>query len=324
MDNELHETEEKKEQRTVLEGLPRRAVLKAAGASAALSFGSGATAAHTADARGRNADDEIDPVFGLASAGPNPCDGDASADCFEEFPEDVRPSHEVEVHIDIPGPLFALAAQGGLSELTTGTINEEVADGEVRARNLHRPDASVTIETPGGSESLTVAEIANLVAETKGFHYSPPGLHVQSGDVVVFSAETPDHGVAAYHERHGRQRRVPKGVGPIAAPLIPAGGYWLYRFDEPGVYDLYCPPHQVFGMVLRVVVHDGGDAPQLSVGEKGRPPEHHNFLPTVLEGIDPNVPSSHDALMTDALTPERIVNEGSVPWSAVVAEHRES
>lgn len=313
---------EGKERRTGGEGFPRRAVLKAAGASAALSFGSGAAAARADDARGRAADG-IDPVFGLASAGPNPCDGDASADCFEEFPEDVRPSHEVEVHIDVPGPLFALAAQGGLSELTTGTINEEVADGEVRARNLHRPDASVTIETPGGSESLTVAEIAHLVADTEGFHYDPPGLHVMPGDVVVFSAETPDHGVAAFHERHGRQRRVPEGVGPIAAPLIPVGGYWLYRFDVPGVYDFYCPPHQVFGMVMRVVVHDGsGAVPDLAVGETGRPPEHHNFLPSIFEGLDPNLPSSHDALATDALAPERIVDEGSVPWSDVVAEHR--
>ncbi|MCU4801813.1 plastocyanin/azurin family copper-binding protein [Halobacteria archaeon HArc-gm2] len=30
--------------------------------------------------------------------------------------------------------------------------------------------------------------------------------------------------------------------------------FWLYRFDETGVYDMLCAPHEIFGMVGRVVV----------------------------------------------------------------------
>lgn len=74
-----------------------------------------------------------------------------------------------------------------------------------------------------------------MVAETHGFHFAPAGLHVQPGDVILFSGETPDHAVAASHERHGRQHTVPDGVGPKTSPLIPVGGYWLIKLTEPGV-----------------------------------------------------------------------------------------
>lgn len=266
----------------------------------------------------------IDPIFGLASAEPNPCSGDADAACFESFPAEVRPDHEVEMHIGLPGLLLALAEQGGLSEPTTTTVNLEAADGDIVARNLHRPDATVEIQTPDGAVTRTVAEIAELVTETVGFHYDPAGIHISPGDVVLFSAETPDHAVAAYHERHGRQNRVPDEVGPIASPQIPVGGSWRYRFETEGVYDLYCPPHQVFGMVMRVVVSDGDTVPSLSVENTGRPPGTETFLPEILGDLDPNVPSSNGALTTPALEPENIVDQGTVSWDAVVEDHRTS
>ncbi|WP_435063837.1 cupredoxin domain-containing protein [Halobaculum sp. EA56] len=321
----------------------RRTILKAAGASAAIGVGSGVaggrsrggTAAHGSEhGDGSRGPPHIDPVFGKAVAGGNPCanagDGEPPGDdCFDEFRPPLRPSSEVEVHIDVPGILFALASQGVLSEETTASINEAAADGSIAGDDdtLHKPDQSVTVDLPGGgTEEITVRQIARLVATMVGFHYDPAGLRVEPGDVVLFSAETPDHAVAAYHERHGRQNRVPSGAPPVSSPLIPVGGYWLYRFEDEGVYDLYCPPHQVFGMVMRVVVYDGsGDVPTVEDSVDpgtGRPPEDENWLPSVLGGLDPNVPSSAEALGTNALDPERIVSEDAVHWEEVVAEHR--
>jgi plastocyanin len=318
--------------------LLRRTLLKAAGVSAGLSLGAGAATSAAAQEDGgdggANGPPEdppagatsIDPVFGLPSAGPNPCAGDAGTDCLDEFPQPTRPDHEVEMEIGLPGPLLALAGQGGISRATTASVNDIVADGQVVARDLHRPDASVTIHLPDGkSTSLTVTEIANLVADTRGFFFDPAGLHVQPGDVVTFSAETPDHAVAAYHERHGRQNRVPDSVPPIASPQIPVGGSWRYRFEKPGVYDCYCPPHQTFGMVWRVVVYGGsGPVPSLDVERTGRPPDDENVVPGILSGLDPNLPSSMAALETDVLDPENIVENGPVSWSQVVAAHRGS
>lgn len=324
-------------------GLARRAVLRAAGASAALSLGAGGvTAAGEDHANGGEGGSEtsgesatpdrssnaIDPVFGLASAGPNPCGGDVPADCLAEFRRPVRPSHEVEMLVGIPESLLLIGQVGPPPALSShlANVNAAVADGTVEPGELDAPDAEVTVEPPAGeSLTLTIREVAETLARTHGFHYGPTGLHVAPGDVVVFSAETPDHGVSAYHERHGRQNRVPEGAEPLSAPIVPVGGYWLYRFDESGVYDLYCPPHQTFGMVMRVVVHDGsGEVPSLDVENTGRPPEDENAIPSILGGLDPNLPSSREVLESDALAPERIVDEGSVPAAAVIAEHRGS
>ncbi|KAB1189241.1 hypothetical protein GJR98_08535 [Haloferax sp. MBLA0077] len=264
---------------------------------------------------------ELDPIFGYASAEPNPCSGESGEDCFEAFKQPVRPAHEVELHIDLPEELFAFTAPGVLDEDTIAEINAAAADGVVEAGELSDPTAEVTAPTPEGDVTLTVEELATLLAESTAFHYEPTGLTVEPGDVVIYSAETPDHGVSAYHERHGRQNRVPEGVGPISSPLVPVGGYWLYKFETPGVYDFYCPPHQIFGMVSRVVVTDG-DVPELSIEETGRPPEEMNVLPLFLQGLDPNLPSEAAVFETEALTPENIVSEGRVSWETVVEEYR--
>lgn len=314
---------------------PRRTVLRVAGASAALSLGSGAVTAtgddDSDDDYGHGSDgsaapthpEEIDPIFGYASAAENPCSGEASDDCFESFAKPVRPAHEVEMQIDVPELLLAIAGQGGLSETTTANVTAAVEDGSVDEGELDRPGAGVSVGTPEGTETVTVREIAHLLADTTGFRFEPAGLRVSPGDVVLYSAETPDHAVTAYHERHGRQNRVPDGVEPVSSPLVPVGGYWLYRFEEEGVYDFNCPPHEPFGMVHRVVVTDEeDDAAEPSVENTGRPPEEENALGSILAGLDPNVPSAHDALESDALHPERIASRGTVSWDDVVDDHR--
>ena len=309
-------------------GVPidRRTILKTAGMATALSMGTGGVTASSHDGSSNGSDDAIDPLFGLPSGGPNPCGGDASTDCFEEFRSSVRPASEVEMQIDLPELAIAAVTQGHLSDVTTESINDEVADGSVDPSNLHNPNAQLSIPLPSGeTASATVEELARMVAGAGGFHFDPAGFVVKPGDAVLFSAETPDHAVAAYHERHGRQNRVPDSVGPIASPQIPVGGYWLYRFETPGVYHCYCPPHQFFGMVFCVVVYDGsGSVPEPSIEQTGRPPVAENFFPEVLGGLDPNLPSSMEALQTDALTPGNIVDNGPVSWDEVVAAHRSS
>ncbi|WP_318569162.1 cupredoxin domain-containing protein [Salinigranum marinum] len=303
--------------------LARRTVLKATGGAAALSVGTGSVAGAV---DGESAVEQVgtagvknvvDPVFGFAAMGPNPCAGTDGTDCLGAFPEPIRPAARVDMHIEIPEVLFAVAEAGGLSNETTAAINEAVADGSLTGDDL--PDGGTQID----GEQLSVTAVAEALVDTAGFHFDPAGLRVQPGDVVLFNAESPDHGVAAFHQRHGRQNRVPAGVGPLSAPLVPVGGFWLAQFDTEGVYDLYCPPHGVFGMVMRVVVWDGdGSVPQLDIGPPGRPPEEENALPSIVAGLNPNVPSSAAALESQALTPENVVDQGTVGWQEVVTEYR--
>lgn len=315
--------------------VPRRTVLRVAGASTALSLGAGAATATGGDGHGDSSEGsdgpagprspkEIDPVFGYPSAAESPCLGDASEDCFEAFRKSVRPAHEVEMRTDLPEPLLAVGGQGVLSDATLRNVNEAAADGSVDEGELSSPNSDVAVQLPDGStESVTVREIAERLAATLGFYFEPAGLRVSPGDVVLYGAEAPDHGVTAYHERHGRQQRVPEGAEPTSSPIVPVGGYWLYRFEEEGVYDLYCPPHEPFGMVQRVVVTDDeGDVPEQTVAATGRPPEEMNNVASILGGLDPNLPSAMAALESEALDPERIAAEGTVSWAAVVEEHR--
>ncbi|MFB6161325.1 MAG: hypothetical protein ABEJ61_09150 [Haloferacaceae archaeon] len=220
--------------------------------------------------------------------------------------------------------MLAIAEASALSPTAIEQVNSAAEDGDV-SEDL--PDETVDLGPPFGEQSLT--DVAEALVATAGFHFDPAGLHVLPGDVVLWDAESPDHAVAAYHERHGRQNRVPDGVGPIASPLIPAEGYWLYQFGAEGVYDLVCPTHQLFGMVMRVVVYDdedGGEVPSVTdypvESPELRPPAARNAMSMVLGGLDPNLPSSKAALETDALEPRNVVENGPIGWDEVVADHR--
>lgn len=150
------------------------------------------------------------------------------------------------------------------------------------------------------------------------FFFDPMGLHVDVGDVVRFDFPSPDHTVTAYHLGHGRQQRVPDDAPPFSSPVISTGGFWLYQFDRPGTYDVYCAPHQVFGMVMRLVVGDP-ESPEYDgeFSEEGRPP----ITKESLEGL-PGVenwplPTSADAFASEALSVENIVANGPISKSEV-------
>ena len=89
--------------------------------------------------------------------------------------------------------------------------------------------------------------------EIPEFYFEPTGLYVEPGDTVQFSLVSPHHSVTAYHPGIGTQQRVPDDVPPLSSPVLPVNAYWLYTFEQPGVYDLHCGPHEIFGHVIRIV-----------------------------------------------------------------------
>ena len=133
------------------------------------------------------------------------------------------------------------------------------------------------------------------------FHFEPTGLAVESGDIVQFTLASPEHTVTAYHPGLGRQRRVPEDVPPFSSPVLAVETFWLYRFDEPGVYDLLCAPHEIFGMVMRIVVED----PTADFGDAAYPDRRGPELTAAL------------VLDDDALAPDRIQQQGEVSWADV-------
>jgi len=126
-----------------------------------------------------------------------------------------------------------------------------------------------TVELYADEEKIDDANLPALTVEFGAFHFAPVGLHVEPGAVVEFDFRTPEHTATAYHPGQQRQQRVPDGVPAFSSTVNEHQGFWLYRFEEEGVYDLFCAPHEWGGMGMRIVV---GDDPGDVVRAPGRPP----------------------------------------------------
>lgn len=120
---------------------------------------------------------------------------------------------------------------------------------------------------------------------------------------------------------------------PFSGPILPAGGYWLYTFEEEGVYEVNCAPHEGFGMVMRLV---GGDVagpaaeplPDLCAappagGEGGESDDHgeDNGAGEESEEAEARSPfrTAYTVLTDPALAPERIAERDSVSWEEIDA-----
>ena len=137
------------------------------------------------------------------------------------------------------------------------------------------------------------------------FYFEPVGLLIQPGDTVRFIGVTPHHNVVSYHAQHGKEHRVPDGVPPFSSPIVPATQYWEYTFDITGTYDLWCGPHEPWGMAMRVIV-----------GEPGGPAESviTNFSPEGVFGVA-------GAVLNDvSLQSANIVRAGQVSWQDISDE----
>lgn len=167
------------------------------------------------------------------------------------------------------------------------------------------------------------------------FHFAPSGLAVDSGDIVQFTFEAPDHTITSYQPAHGYQRRVPEAAPPFSSPVISTGGAWLYRFETEGLYDMYCGPHRILGMVMRIVV--GGlseeEVPEYENTFEAPPPlltpfgkEELEFelqqLTAFIDGDNEDCEwvwlTAKEVLDTPALDPGNIQSEGEVSFDEVL------
>lgn len=169
---------------------------------------------------------------------------------------------------------------------------------------------SEEIDPPVEPDHEVQLEITEREASIPEFSFEPTGLFVEPGDTIKFALATPDHTITAYHPAFGRTQRVPDGVPPVSSPVLGGGAYWLYTFERPGVYDLLCAPHEIFGMVMRVVV-----------GEASGPGAASLAAPEAVEGRPPELTAAL-VLEDEALAPEDIVEASSVSWSELRPESK--
>lgn len=139
--------------------------------------------------------------------------------------------------------------------------------------------------------------------EAPEFYFDPVGLHVTPGAVVNFpvpKAENHLHTVTAFDDKYELlPTRIPDDATAFTAPPVVGEEAWLYRFTEPGVYDISCLPHLRLGMVMRVVVFDPEDGDE--------PPA---------DPYDPlEIPNAGTVFAASKMTPASIVKRGSVAWA---------
>lgn len=146
--------------------------------------------------------------------------------------------------------------------------------------------------------------------EIPEFYFEPTGLAIEPGDTVRFDLTTPHHSVTAYHPALGLAQRVPDGVPPFSSPVLAGGAYWLYTFEEEGVYDFHCGPHEAFGHVGRIVAGSasGPGATPVADGEEGELRGPIFTAATVLD--DP------------ALDPDCVLERGRVSWDEIAQESK--
>lgn len=195
------------------------------------------------------------------------------------------------------------------------------------------PDADDIPEKLAPDHEIELHVIPPIPTESQPplFHFEPAGLSVDPGDIVQFTATFADHTITPYHPAHGFQRRVPKAVPPFSSPVINVGGAWLYQFETEGLYDLYCGPHHVLGMAMRIVVGDLcekeiPDYEDTFAGSEGPPPLLAPFSKERLEGELQHLTAFIDGENNDCewvwLTPKEVLNTDALDPENIPADGR--
>ncbi|MFC4358035.1 plastocyanin/azurin family copper-binding protein [Halobium salinum] len=240
----------------------------------------------------------------------------------------------------------AVAATSGVASAGVGgggrlfSADDDTADAEIDPQ-FGFAAASGDVEPPVEPDH----EIRVLIQPREGapipeFFFDPVGLFVEPGDTVKWNFVTGHHSVTAYHPGFGYQQRVPDGVPPYSSPLMPQGGYWLYTFQQEGVYDYHCAPHEIFGHVGRIVCgsakgfqpipdlcaappSEGGEGEGGADGEGG---DGENGENGEGGGGEPELRlpafTGYTVLRDDSLTPECIVEKGAQPWTKIDPENK--
>lgn len=179
------------------------------------------------------------------------------------------------------------AALAGSAVLTgtagcVGSADEAPADTDDPANEASPTPTGTEAVTATGGDQTDDAAVVEMVTDNEGTYFDPKGLLVDPGTTVRFLNASGSHGTSAYHPANeDRPLRIPEGAEPWASDLFtePERGFEV-TLAVAGVYDYYCPPHEVTGMVGRIVVGEPQGGPATSAPED-IPPGAGEALPAV-------------------------------------------
>ena len=145
-----------------------------------------------------------------------------------------------------------------------------------------------------GIASAATVEIKLVQAPAGDAYFDPAGVRIAPGDTVRWVQMSGFHSITSYHPRNdNHELRIPESAEPWDSDILladyPKSGATFERvFTVPGVYDYFCKPHEMAGMVGRIVVGEPGDGP----GTKPfgyAPGEHWKPIPEVARKAFPPI-----------------------------------
>jgi len=132
-----------------------------------------------------------------------------------------------------------------------------------------------------GNPAVEIAMRGN--ADGSKVWFDPYGIRIRPGETLrwVNGDKGNSHTVTAYTaENDDHPRRIPEGAASFDSDYLLPGESFEVTFDVPGIYDYFCIPHEMAGMVGRVLVlPEGGDAAAFSDYPAG------DLDPMILEGF---------------------------------------
>ena len=86
--------------------------------------------------------------------------------------------------------------------------------------------------------------------------FDPIGIYIEPGQTVRWVISANVHTTTAYHPRNGNHSlRIPDDAVPWnSGYLVNPGDHFAVTLKREGVYDYFCIPHEMFGMVGRIIV----------------------------------------------------------------------
>jgi plastocyanin len=107
---------------------------------------------------------------------------------------------------------------------------------------------------PDGSAPVRIHMMSDPLGTTVWF--DPIGIHIEPGQTVRWVVLSNVHTTTAYHPRNDlHSLRIPERAEPWDSGfLVNPGSHFDVTFSVAGVYDYFCTPHEVAGMVGRIVV----------------------------------------------------------------------
>jgi plastocyanin len=106
------------------------------------------------------------------------------------------------------------------------------------------------------SEAASTAEI-HMRSDASGgvVGFDPVGLLVQPGQTVRWVCDANVHTATGYSPKTGyRSLRIPMGAEAWDSGFLMPGQHFEVKLTVEGVYDYYCAPHEMAGMVGRLIV----------------------------------------------------------------------